>query len=808
MEAEIDSPIFTNIGQGSVCGEEIDESTQIKREIKDEPGDTSQNNEVLLNDKGTNERINISEDNNTHTSNDICPELGVDVASMVQNLMQSRQPGISPFQCSECDLECPSLPALEFHTKLHVMERIVQSSYELPGIGLRRPSNQSNGKVNDKLHRRKSKVVKHVNARREPFITNPENIRKETDTSGTHKPPDIENIDEELVHQEQSCSQQVNHGLSLNGVNHPVAEREISNKPDIPTNEDTDTEIIKTIEKDIDNEIHTEARLNKLSSSVSGTREYKCPECDYKCTSNSILKLHMVKHSDERPFECSECDSKFKAKNNLKEHMLTHSTSKCFSCTQCDYTCLRKAQLTRHMVTHTGEKRHACPHCDYRCSEKGNLAKHLLIHGDEKPFSCPEEDCDYKCKLKCNLKTHMLKHSGEKPYACHICDYKSIAKGGLTAHMFKHSGERPFLCSVCGNRYALKGDLNVHMRIHTDNKKFKCQQCDYRCFTQQRIDQHMLTHTGEKPHKCDECGFRFTSTSHLKRHKRTHTGDKPYACTECDYRCARNDKLKIHMQSHITGQLKPGLQPTKGSNAKPSKPLHKLVTSNDTSDSMKKSNPITQKTSESSSYTEAPEDDNNALTSHGIFGSLAMGSSQLPNNLSDHSNLSDISNQNTSSQSHQIFHQGTAHPLNNQHDLGANIMMERNIPETTHSDVNYKMYSHNMEYYSLAKRYSHFPPSAKPLWPQGSSSLHTEGYNHQVLSDKLLNTGKITPHPGENLAHISQNYSHTPLTSYPRNMFVESSELSHLSSKIPSTMTVPSNMTDVLRHASSMYNIQ
>ena len=59
-----------------------------------------------------------------------------------------------------------------------------------------------------------------------------------------------------------------------------------------------------------------------------------CPQCDEKCSTNDLLKLHeFIVHEGKEPFLCYVCKKKFILKEDLTKHMgESHKRFKCAKC--------------------------------------------------------------------------------------------------------------------------------------------------------------------------------------------------------------------------------------------------------------------------------------------------------------------------------------------------------------------------------------------------------------------------------------------------------------------------------------------
>ncbi|KAL7631563.1 UNVERIFIED_CONTAM: hypothetical protein RMT77_018134 [Armadillidium vulgare] len=97
----------------------------------------------------------------------------------------------------------------------------------------------------------------------------------------------------------------------------------------------------------------------------------------------------------------------FKRKDELKTHLKTYNKRK-FKCAHCSYESNFKSVLKRHMLTHSNIKLYKCSDCSYECNRKGYLRIHMLTHANVKLFKC--SDCSYECNQRRHLKRHIYSH--------------------------------------------------------------------------------------------------------------------------------------------------------------------------------------------------------------------------------------------------------------------------------------------------------------------------------------------------------------------------------------------------------------
>lgn len=82
-----------------------------------------------------------------------------------------------------------------------------------------------------------------------------------------------------------------------------------------------------------------------------------CEICGKKFKSTTVLKRHLLIHSDERTFKCNICGASFKQQVALYTHSRTHSDVNNYSCFQCGMTFRWKQTFDKHV-----KKCHEHPH--------------------------------------------------------------------------------------------------------------------------------------------------------------------------------------------------------------------------------------------------------------------------------------------------------------------------------------------------------------------------------------------------------------------------------------------------------------
>ena len=129
-------------------------------------------------------------------------------------------------------------------------------------------------------------------------------------------------------------------------------------------------------------QFHQKTNLLWMKRVSIGSTRNRCNQCGYSTVKkDDHLKMHMMVHSGEKPFVCKQCNYSCTTASILKRHMLTHSGEKPFVCTQCSYSSTTAGNLKAHLQTHSGEKTFSWTKCNYCCTTAGSLKTHLLSFG-------------------------------------------------------------------------------------------------------------------------------------------------------------------------------------------------------------------------------------------------------------------------------------------------------------------------------------------------------------------------------------------------------------------------------------------
>ena len=75
--------------------------------------------------------------------------------------------------------------------------------------------------------------------------------------------------------------------------------------------------------------------LRSHAGEVHRKKNHKCPHCDKAFHGQSLLAIHIRKHTGERPFNCDFCPKKFSSSGALSKHRMTHTGERPYACNEC-----------------------------------------------------------------------------------------------------------------------------------------------------------------------------------------------------------------------------------------------------------------------------------------------------------------------------------------------------------------------------------------------------------------------------------------------------------------------------------------
>ena len=246
----------------------------------------------------------------------------------------------------------------------------------------------------------------------------------------------------------------------------------------------------------------------------------KCDQCDFKTTTSSKLKNHLMMHLDERPFKCRDCSKTFRTNSQLTEHsLIVHSKQQTISCNECLAAFTTQSQLNKHKQSKHSNILVSCCHCEKTFSSSQSLKAHERnVHNKS------------QSKLVCSSCGHLPggcqcagSRVAHQTVACPLCEKEVISKN-LPSHLHYHrqSTLRPYICQECSQTFTHASSLKRHALLHTGNKQFRCEKCGKEFFQKVAYETHCKSHTKDRLH-CKGCNQPFLTKYLLNFHLKSKT---------------------------------------------------------------------------------------------------------------------------------------------------------------------------------------------------------------------------------------------------------------------------------------------
>lgn len=119
------------------------------------------------------------------------------------------------------------------------------------------------------------------------------------------------------------------------------------------------------------------SHMKKIHKIIGDATPFSCPNCPRKYEFEYELKRHMKKYIplDERLiFPCPQCDRKFQTKIHVTRHIqFVHDNSRPFICEECGEAVHTRTILREHMLTHTDYSPYECKICGKSFKRKQRL---------------------------------------------------------------------------------------------------------------------------------------------------------------------------------------------------------------------------------------------------------------------------------------------------------------------------------------------------------------------------------------------------------------------------------------------------
>ena len=317
----------------------------------------------------------------------------------------------------------------------------------------------------------------------------------------------------------------------------------------------------KCNDKRSEHQFKTRYRLKEPKNRHIG--EYMCDSdgCKFIANSSAKLKVHKLRHSEERPNKCQYCDKYLKTKYVLEDHIKRRHPEECpdlpllvCEVEGCGYQTKLNAGLNQHKRIHSHPFQ--CNVCHKRFARKESFENHEHIHSKDKSFKC--DQCSKSFAVYQNLQIHINylhnpnnnivndkkdeddKELKSKPSKQNKFVTKSKARNIVRKYKtMKIIDKTKLTCTFpdCGAVLSSKKRLSYHMDIHSD-ETFKCSHkgCNEVFKTRHTLSSHKYKHLGRFKCDLDTCNFIGDCLSKLTQHKLSHSDERPIKCQYCDKR--------------------------------------------------------------------------------------------------------------------------------------------------------------------------------------------------------------------------------------------------------------------------------
>ena len=108
----------------------------------------------------------------------------------------------------------------------------------------------------------------------------------------------------------------------------------------------------------------------------------QCPQCEYKCTQNNMLKRHMESKHNVAEYKCEKCDQTTRTKKMMRFHVSKVHEGVRFSCDLCNHKATNPYNLENHKKRLHDQIEIICTFCEFKDSEKSRV----LLHEKRKHF--------------------------------------------------------------------------------------------------------------------------------------------------------------------------------------------------------------------------------------------------------------------------------------------------------------------------------------------------------------------------------------------------------------------------------------
>ncbi|KAH8358771.1 hypothetical protein KR093_002275 [Drosophila rubida] len=133
-------------------------------------------------------------------------------------------------------------------------------------------------------------------------------------------------------------------------------------------------------------------------------KSWICDQCGGVFKSSTYLKLHLLRHTDQKKFECDVCKKQYYTQNEMLRHKILHTNARPYACRYCDKTFRGTSSKAVHERTHTNERPFNCRYCDKSFRSTSVRKMHEGVHINNRKFHC--EPCDQWFLRSSHLSLH------------------------------------------------------------------------------------------------------------------------------------------------------------------------------------------------------------------------------------------------------------------------------------------------------------------------------------------------------------------------------------------------------------------
>lgn len=157
--------------------------------------------------------------------------------------------------------------------------------------------------------------------------------------------------------------------------------------------------------------LHTLSRHMAVRHFVK--RKYQCDLCTATFKHSHKLLVHKRTHTHDLAHKCDLCTSSYPSKLTLRKHLqMQHSVDGRIKCPECDLRFISESVLRKHMPKHTKEKKYLCEMCPKSYARSDKLLAHRRRHNKEFIYTCSW--CSKGFTEKRSLKRHTLAIHGKE----------------------------------------------------------------------------------------------------------------------------------------------------------------------------------------------------------------------------------------------------------------------------------------------------------------------------------------------------------------------------------------------------------